>query len=100
MCPLKCFRVPEARELWLTNEALEAIRDKDRLLRRARKTKSSVDWEAARVACNTVGRQIENLRIDFLKNQQVLHKADPKKFWSTISTVIPSKKRIAYHYWS
>ena len=93
MCPLTSFRVPEAREPWLTNEAMEAIRDKDRLLRKARRSKSSVDWEAARAAQNTVGRQVENLRVDFLKNQQVIHKADPKKFWNTISTVIPNKKR-------
>ena len=93
MCPLQNFRVPEAKELWLTNEALEAIRDKDKLLGKARRTRSIANWEAARAARNGVGRQIENLRIDFLKEQQVLHKSDPKKFWNTISSVIPNKKK-------
>ena len=36
MCPLKSFRLPAAREPWITNEGLEAIRDKDRLLKKAR----------------------------------------------------------------
>ena len=93
MCPIKKFKVPEAKEPWITNEAIEAIRDKDNLLKRARKSKLQEDWEAARQAHNNVGRQVENLRIDYLKNQQVAHKSDPKNFWNTISSIIPSKKQ-------
>ena len=35
MCPLKSFKVKEAGEPWLTNKALEAIREKDNLLRQS-----------------------------------------------------------------
>ena len=31
MCPSKKYRVKEAREPWITNEAIEAIKEKDRL---------------------------------------------------------------------
>ena len=41
VCPIKTFVVPEAREPWITNEASKAIRDKDKLLRKAKKKKSS-----------------------------------------------------------
>ena len=44
LCPLKTFKVSKAREPWVTNEALEAIKDKDKLLRRARKTGKEEDW--------------------------------------------------------
>ena len=91
MCPIKKFKVPEAKEPWIMNEAIEAIRDKDNLLKRDRKSKLPRDWEAAKRVRNNVGRQVENLRIDYLKNQQVAHQSDPKKFWNTISSIIPSK---------
>ena len=92
MCPMKSFKVREAGEPWLTNEALEAIRDKDNLLRKAKRTKNELDWVNAKESRNRVGRDLRNLRSEYLMNQQTLHKNDPKKFWSTISSIIPGKK--------
>ena len=92
MCPMKRFKVPEAIEPWITNEAIESIRDKDNLLKKARISRSQEDWEIAKQARNHEGRQVENLRIEYLKNQQIAHQSDPKKFWNTISSIIPSNK--------
>ena len=36
MCPLKHYKVAQAKEPWITNEILELIKDKDRLMRRAK----------------------------------------------------------------
>ena len=91
MCPFKTYKLPEAREPWITNEALEAIRDKDKLMAKVKKTKSERDWALAREARNLVGREVENLRIDFLKHQQTVHKDDPKKFWKSIASIFPNK---------
>ena len=99
LCPLRSFRVPEAKEPWITNEALEAIRDKDNLLKRARRTKSEGDWENARRAQNTVCKDINNLRRDYLLQQQTLHRDDPKKFWKTIGSIIPGKNHFSDHVW-
>ena len=92
MCHLKSFKVKEAGEPWLTNEALEAIRDKDNLLRKAMRTRNERDWAIARESRNRIGRDLRNLRSEFLLNQQTIHKDDPKKFWSTISSIIPGKR--------
>ena len=92
MCPIKKLRVNALREPWITNEAIEAIRDKDRLLRRAKRSGRAVDWEAARRATNQVGRDLENLRADYLKRQEEENKTDPKKFWKNITSIFPSKK--------
>ena len=99
ICPLKTFRVPNAREPWITNEALEAIRDKDKLLKKARVSKKPSDWEKARKARNKTGRLIENLRSDFLKNQQEENKSDPKKFWGSISAIVPNAKSTNSNIW-
>ena len=96
MCPIHTFRVKEA---WITHEALEAIRDKDRALNRAKKSGSEADWEAARQIRNRVGRELENLRADYLKNQQVAHKNDPKKFWKSVSYIMPKNKSKSNKIW-
>ena len=76
----------------MTNEAIEAIKDRDRLLSRAKSSGREDLWEEAKRVRNKVGRNIKNLRADFLKQQQVIHRSDPKKFWQTISAIIPQKK--------
>ena len=92
MCPMKSFKVNERREVWITNEALEAIKDKDNAMKRAKRTGFQEDWDIARRERNRVGREIENLRVNYLKQQQTDHKDDPKKFWKSVSTVIPNQK--------
>ena len=92
MCPMKSFKVAGFKEPWMTNEAIEAIKDKDRALNRAKRTKNAEDWEQAKRVRNRVGRDIENLRADYLKNQQEAHKTDPKKFWKSIVAIFPGKK--------
>ena len=58
MCPLKSYKVAQAKEPWVTNEILEMIKDKDRLLRRAKNTNTDYDWIAARNARNNTNLQI------------------------------------------
>ena len=91
ICPLRSFSVPEAKEPWITNEALEAIRDKDKLLKKAKRTGLIGHWVEAKQVRNTVGRQVENLKIDYLKKQQTAHVNDPKEFWMSIASVFPGK---------
>ena len=92
MCPIKSFKVKKSREPWITNEAIEAIRDKDRALRKAKKSGKEEDWAVARRERNRIGRELELLRSDFLKAQQEEYKSDPKNFWKTIQSIIPNKK--------
>ena len=91
-CPIRNFRVKAQREPWITNEAIEAIKDKDRLLKKAKRTRSEQDWEIARRARNHKGRDMENLRADYLKREQEAFAGDPKRFWANISSIFPSKK--------
>ena len=93
MCPIKSFKVASISEPWITNEAIEAIKDKDRILRKAKRSGREEDWEEARRVRNRVGRDLEILRADFLKQQQQIHQDDPKKFWSTVATIIPNNKK-------
>ena len=95
-CPVKSFRVKALREPWITNEAVEAIRDKDKLLQKAKRSRREVDWIAAREARNRVGRDLEKLRADFLKKN---NNNDPKRFWNTILSILPGKKGKSTKIW-
>ena len=91
-CPIKNFKVKEVKEPWVTNELLEEIKDKDRLLREAKRSGRVEDLQRAKVARNRVGRLVEQTKADFLKDQQELLADDPKKFWRTVKSIILGKK--------
>ena len=38
VCPMKEFKVAEFKEVWMTNEAVEAIKDKERALNKTKRT--------------------------------------------------------------
>ena len=68
-------------------------------LKRAKRTGSVIDWDTARRLRNRVGRDLEYLRADYLKNQQEAHKNDPKKFWRTVSSLMPNNKSKSNKIW-
>ena len=91
-CPIKSFRVKEARDPWVTNELLEEIKDKDHTIRVAKRTGKEEDWNEARHIRNRVGRLVEQTKAEFIKEQQAELEGDPKKFWRLIKTIVPGKK--------
>ena len=48
MCPLKKFKIKKFKELWVSNNILEMIKDKDAALKKAKRTKDRNDWVLAR----------------------------------------------------
>ena len=92
-CPQKMFRVREIREPWVSNEIIEEIKDKDRVLREAKKSGKREDWETAKRERNRVGRLVEQAKADFLVDQQEQFQDDPKKFWRLIKSIVPGKNK-------
>ena len=92
MCPTKSFKVKHYTDPWITREVIEMINDKDRLLKIARSSGNKEDWEVAKRARNFVSGQIRSLKAEFLMEEQRNNADDPKKFWRTISTILPAKK--------
>ena len=90
MCPLKRYKVAQANDPWITNEILEMIKDKDRLLRKAKKRKLAADWENAKLARNNTNAIIHQAKTNFIKENLNEHHDDSKKFWQIIHTILPS----------
>ena len=78
MCPVKSFKVNDHRDAWITNELLERIIDKNRLLSKARKSGKEVDWNLARLSRNLINKELSNAKKEFLLDEQRNFKNDPK----------------------
>ena len=91
-CPLKTFKVREVREPWLTKELLEEIKDKDRAMGTAKRTRKPEDFLEAKAVRNRVGRLVSSAKAEFLKEQQEELQGDPKKCWRLIKKIVPGNK--------
>ena len=69
------------REHWITDELLEILFEKDRLLNKAKRSKKEDDWTEAKIARNEANIVIRNSKSDFIKNNLEFHKNDAKNFW-------------------
>ena len=90
MCPLKHFRVKQQKEQWITNELLELIKDKDTLLKHARKRKDKQLWIKATRYRNHCVKRLRDAKADFIKHNLDNNMGDQKKFWKNIQDVLPS----------
>ena len=89
MCPLKKYKVAKAKEPWVTNEILEMIKDKDRLLRRAKYKNTENDWALARNAIHNTNYQIRRAKANFIQDILEIHQ-DSKKILKNIKDVLPN----------
>ena len=71
MCPLKTFKVAQAKEPWVTNEILEMIKDKDRLLWGAKQRNTEIDWELARNVRNNTNAHIRRAKANFIQDNHL-----------------------------
>ena len=92
-CPTRKFRVREIRDLWITDEILEEIKDKDIYVKTAKRSGKAEDWDIAKRERNRVGKLVKGAKADFVKEQQRELKGEPRKFWKLISTIVPGKRQ-------
>ena len=91
ICPTKTFKIKNLKDPWISQEILESIRDKDRLLARAKHTNNLDDWSIARNSRNEVKNIIKNAKSEFIKENLEEYQNDSKMFWKTMSNILPTK---------
>ena len=90
LCPLKHFKIKKLREPWISNELLEQMKDKDRLLRKATKSKKSDDWKAAKRARNECAANVRRAKSDFVNLELANNMDDSKTFLKNIHDILPT----------
>ena len=92
-CPLKRFKVKVTNKPWITLKLIEQIKDKDRALKKAKKTQKGDDWVHARRLRNDCLKAVRNAKSNFIKNELNTHAKDPKKFWENITSILPTNSK-------
>ena len=89
MIPVKRFRFAKSKPEWISNEIIELLKDRDRSLSRASRTKNQIDKDIARKIRNQTNKIIRKAKQDFIKDKLRTLRNDPKKFWEQIKVLIP-----------
>ena len=92
MCPEKKIKINEYREDWMNKDLMERIIDKDKALKKAKKTNNLIDWTNAKKLRNEVGKLVETARKQHFQEEYEHSKDDPKRFWRNIYDIIPNNK--------
>ena len=80
MCPLKTFKFAREKPLWLTNEIIELMKDRDYAATKAAHSKKDEDLLAARRLRNTTNAIVRSAKEEYTKEQLERHKSNPNKF--------------------
>ena len=88
MCPQKHFKIKNKKDPWISDELLEQIKDKDNLLKKAKKSNKQEDWDEARRLRNQTKANIRVAKAEFIKSKLEENHKDAKKFWKSLSDLI------------
>ena len=89
MCPIKSFNIKQDKELWITPQLIELIKDKDISLREAKKTRDPILWNEAKRLRNECTRRLRQARADYIQENLDNDIGNQKKFWKNIQNVLP-----------
>ena len=97
MCPVRSFRIKNYRPEWMSKELIEQVKDRDYFYEKAKSQGDEDAWNIAKHLRNTTNTNIRQAKREFILNELELRSDDPKKFWKTIRTVVPSNKNNQTH---
>ena len=89
--PLKTHRVRNNQAPWISEEFLQAIKERDYLKTSAGKSGKASDWEQFRNKRNFCNHLKNRLKNEYFTRILHEHKSDGKKLWKTIKKLLPSK---------
>ena len=93
IAPIKSFRVKGYTEDWFDGEINESIKDRDKLLRKYKKTKLETDYECYKAARNKSKNLIKSKKISFYEETIRENTGNSKKIWGTLKSLgLPNKK--------
>ena len=94
MCPLKTFRINQIKQPWITPPLIELIKDKDKVLKKAKKKKNDENlWKQAKRFRNMCTNRLRKAKADYVKSNLNNNQNNPKKFWKNIQEIFPQKSK-------
>ena len=97
-CPWRVKRVAKARKLpWLNSSVTKQLRERDRLLKIAKRSQNPADWESYKAARNKAVSLLRRAKSQFFKTTLEHNKNNPKGIWKTIKSLIGVNKQQSIH---
>lgn len=76
---------------WLSRDVKKLLNDRDKLLRKARRTKNENDWASYKRLRNLCTNRVKRAKSHYYRSLLNENTANPRKFWSTIKTIFPTQ---------
>jgi hypothetical protein len=90
--PLRQKHVKRPRQPpWFSQHLLDAIKHRNKLLKKARRTKTDEDWRLYKISRNTTCYKISSAKANFLKTAINDNVNNPRIYWYHLNTLIKGK---------
>ena len=76
---------------WLNSDLKKLMKDRDRVLEKARKSKKDEDWRVYRTLRNSCNNQTKAAKRSYHRNLLDENAGSPKGFWKCIKSIFPTK---------
>lgn len=91
-CPEKIFVTKSFRAPYVTNELIQLSKNREKLFKKAHKSKIEHDWNQAVQSRSEANVAIRRSRRHYILNEIKSAKGNPIKFWNTMKKLIPNTK--------
>ena len=89
--PKLCKNIRGQSAPWLSSDVKKLMNDRDKLLRKSRRTKDQLDISQYKRKRNEVNIAIRKARSSYHKNMLKENSGNPNKFWKSLKTIYPTK---------
>ena len=93
--PLRTMRVRGSQPGWMSDQIRSMRKERDKMKRKACKSKLDLDWTSYKQLRNSVTREIALAKQDYFNNLLKTQAQDASKLWSSIRKLIPKKSKVA-----
>ena len=76
---------------WLTEKVKATMNQRNRVLRKARKTNNQADWNEYKNLRNRSNNMQKEAKAAYHKNLRNTNRLNPKKFWKSVKDIFPTK---------
>lgn len=92
LCPLKTYNVTKTRPVYISDEILDRIKERDMFLRLAKKHNNQAYWEKGMSLVKEVIKTCKEAKCIYVRDKSKEHAKDSKKFWKSVKLVLPDNK--------
>ena len=90
--PFVTHKIKGKIEAWVTNDLLQAIKERNYFKKKANQSKSIIDWNNFTQKRNQVNNMKNTLKQDYFNTLLTDNAKRPKQLWKTLKTLVPNGK--------